>query len=139
MQTLFKFLMFFAIITFAACNSTKDDPKDDPKSMEDLVIADNFSWSTSSPATFSVQAYDNISQPITGARINVYTANPDNGGKLIVSGTTNGAGLYRVEYEVPAYYDSLFVNTNFIGLPSPGMIALNQGGFDVVVGGAQKT
>ncbi|MBU2555621.1 MAG: LruC domain-containing protein [Bacteroidetes bacterium] len=137
MQYALKLFTFFVLVSLAACKTTKDDPNTDPKGIEDLVISDNFNWSTASPATFRVQAYDNINQPVSGARINVFTADPLDGGQLIVSGVTNTSGVYLVEYEVPAYYDSLFVNTDFIGLPSPGMVALNQNGFDLILGGVQ--
>ena len=140
MKYLNSILIAFILAFFiSGCNNTKDTPSEETKSMDDLVVADNFNWSTSAEANFQVQAYDNINQPISGARINVYTSDPLNDGKLIVSGTTDVNGRYLVNYEVPAYYDSLFVNTDYAGLPSPGMVALSQNGFSLTLGGVQPT
>ncbi|MFA5417466.1 MAG: hypothetical protein WC341_03315 [Bacteroidales bacterium] len=133
----FSFLLSAMLLVAVSCDTKKSDPIDHPKGMNDLVIADNFNWSTASDALFKVRALDNSNQPIKGARINVYTSDPREGGKLIVSGVTDANGIYKVDYEVPAYYESLFVSTDFVGLPSPGQVELNQNGFDITLGGQQ--
>jgi len=127
------------LMMVSACNTNKDNPVDEPKGMNDLIVADNFDWSTSQGATFHVKAYDNINQPISGAKINIFTMDPAEGGNLIVSGVTNSNGDYLVDYEVPAYYDSLYVTCDYVGLPTPGMVALNQNGFSITLGGVQTS
>ncbi|OFY50818.1 MAG: hypothetical protein A2W85_18705 [Bacteroidetes bacterium GWF2_41_31] len=133
----FTLLSIVLLLFVVSCNTKKDNPIDNPKGMNNLVVADNFNWSTASDALFQVRALDNTNQPIKGAKINIYTSDPLEGGKLIVSGATNDNGIYQIDYEVPAYYQSLFVTTDYVGLPSPGAVELTDHGFSITLGGQQ--
>jgi LruC domain-containing protein len=138
----FAKLIFLLLISgiFASCNTKPNDnpkPQED-KTMEDLVIPKTFEWSTSKPANLSITAKDNQNQAIQGARISIYTADPDSGGLFIASGITDASGVYTVNHEVPAYYTNLFVRSDYVGLPSPGMVDLNDNGFNITLGGTQK-
>ncbi|NOY49466.1 MAG: LruC domain-containing protein [Chlorobi bacterium] len=127
------------LIASGACKRTETPPQDQAKAMADLQVSDNFNWSTVKPSTFKVTALDNANNAIEGAKILIYTADPDSAdGKLIVSGLTNTNGVYMIDYEVPAYYTQLFVATDYVGLPTPGMINLDNSGFDIVLGGQQQ-
>lgn len=134
------FLLLLVSGILASCNNkSKNTPtpgKD--KTMADLVIPKTFDWSTSKPATFSIHAQDNLNQAIQGARISIFTADPDSGGLLIASGITNATGTYTLNHEVPAYYSNLYVRSDYVGLPSPGLVPLDQNGFNITLGGTQK-
>jgi len=133
------YIFLTAILTAVSCSSSdKGTAEVESKNMNQLVISDDFDWSTTRNVTFQVQALDNMDQPISGARINIYTDDPLEGGNLIVSGLTDESGLYIIDYEVPAYYDSLFVSTDYVGLPSPGEVVLNPDGFSIVLGGMES-
>ncbi len=140
---LFKLLLLALFVGAAlySCNKKNSNPVPaGPKKMKDLVVADNFNWSTTKPATFTVRTADNLGNAIAGAKILIYTKDPEEGGKLITSGVTNQSGVFSVAYEVPAYYTQLFVTTDYVGLPKPGMVDLGQDGFDIQLGGIpQKT
>ncbi len=134
-------ILAIGIFSFLFSCKTKnpEEPNpDQPKKMEDLVIADNFNWSTTKPATFTVRAKDNQGNPVNGAKILVYTDDPDEGGKLITSGVTDSEGLFSVEYEIPAYYTRLYVTTDYVGLPKPGLVELTENGFDIELGGVPE-
>lgn len=115
-----------------------DDPTPNTK-MDQLVVPASFNWSTSKQATFKITALDNLGQPIAGVKFGVYTKSPDDGGSLIVSGVTNTAGVYNVNYAVPTYYNSLYVATNYVGLISGQEVALDNIGFNAVFGGLATT
>jgi LruC domain-containing protein len=106
--------------------------------MEGLKVPDNFDWSTTVKGRFSITALDNIDQPIKGAKFVVYSNDPEQGGKQVVSGVTNQSGNYAIDYEVPAYYTHLWVATDYVGLPNLIQVPLVAGGFDLVVGGRQN-
>jgi LruC domain-containing protein len=128
--------LIVVFLFFVSC--TKRIPNDDPQgatAMEKLSVSSGFGWSTTKNAKFSITALDNIDQPISGAKFFVFTKNPEDGGTLIVSGLTNDQGKYIVDYQVPAYYEKLFISTSFVGLPNEMEVELNQEGFDVVFGG----
>ena len=121
---------------FVSCNKSENPPVINDKTMDNLIVADNFDWSTAKPSTFKVRTLDNINQPIQGAKIAIYTNDPDlEDGKLIVSGQTDGNGYFIIDHDVPAYYEEVFVTTDYVGLPTPGMVSLNNNGFDIVLGG----
>jgi len=128
-------LLLITSLAFSSCKNNNPEPPKD-KGMADLVIDNNFDWSTTKDWTFKVKALDNTNQPIEGAKILVYTNNPDSAdGKLIVSGITNSNGIYEIAYQVPAYYEQLYVSTDYVGLPTPGLINCSNTGFDIILGG----
>lgn len=136
MKTILPLILIGLLLGFASCKRTETTPPETTKTMADLVVSSDFDWSTVKPAMFKVNALNNNNQPIEGAKILIYTADPDSsGGKLVVSGLTDANGLYQVDYEVPAYYEEIFVATDYVGLASPGMVSLSNGGFDIVLGG----
>lgn len=121
---------------FISCNKSDNPPVIDDKTMESLIVADNFDWSTAKASTFKVRALDNINQPIEGAKIAIYTNDPElEEGKLISSGQTDANGYFSIDHNVPTYYEEVFVTTDYVGLPSPGMVSLDNNGFDIVLGG----
>jgi len=145
MKTNYTFLRSFsvlilALLALASCNNKNGDspgPQKE-KTMKDLVVSNNFEWKTSKPANLIITAKDNEGQPIAGAKFSIFSDNPENGGKLIVSGVTNTSGIYSVDYSVPAYYSSLYVRSDYVGLPTPGMVSLNNNGFEITFGGKEK-
>jgi LruC domain-containing protein len=129
-------LALILVTAITSCRKTNNQPDDKP-SMQDLKIPDGFNWSTTVSGVFSISAYDNIDQAISGVKFRVLTNAPDSGGKLIVSGMTNQFGKYTVNYQVPAYYDRLFVSTDYVGLPNLTEVELINGSFELVLGGRQ--
>jgi len=145
MKTTYTFLKNFSLLLLVllalnSCNNNNGDslvPQKE-KTMKNLVIANNFEWKTSKPANLIITAKDNEGQPVAGAKFSIFTENPENGGKLIVSGVTNTSGIYSVDYSVPAYYSALYVRSDFVGLPTPGMVSLDNNGFNIALGGKQR-
>lgn len=130
-----------SLLMLASCNtneSTNPVPENE-KTMEDLVVNSTFEWKTTKPADLQIKALDNTGNPIAGAKFSIFTGDPENGGQLIVSGMTDQSGIYAVDYSVPSYYDSLYVRSDYVGIPTPGMVPLEQNGFDLTLGGEQKT
>lgn len=129
---LLAMLMLTAVFS---CNRDKDDNSSDPESIDGLVVERDFDWATTTDSHFKITALDNQDNPIEGAKMNIYTKDPDKGGTLIVSGVTNADGIYEIDYQVPAYYDSLFVLSDFVGLVNETVVQLSNGGFDLLLGG----
>ena len=131
-----KWLLAIAIVVaISSCNNNKKEEPSPYKKMEDLVVSNDFDWSTTKSAKLTVRAADNLGEPVKGAKIIIYTKDPEEGGKMITSGLTDASGVFSVNYDIPAYYTQLFVTTDYIGLPKPGMVDLDQNGFDILLGG----
>jgi len=129
-------LSFFFIQT--SCRKEVQPIDDNPKDINDLVVNSSFDWSTTIGSTFKVTSLDNTGNALPGVKVAIFTHDPLHGGKLIVSGFTDNDGVYSIQYEVPAYYDSVFVQTSFVGIVSPGMTELTNGGFNLVLGGLHE-
>lgn len=132
-------LLAALIASLLSCKKNADPDKPLPDNqMESLSVPASFNWSTSKPVTLKITALDNLGQAIKGAKFGVYTKDPVEGGSMIVSGITNNNGVYTISYQVPSYYESLFIATDYVGLVNGMEVALGQNGFDVVFGGATK-
>ncbi len=135
LTSLLGFGLFLALIA-SSCSKNTENPDDKPtSSMEELIIPSGFNWSTTQAARFQVTALDNQNNPLEGVKIEVLSDDPENGGKLIVSGTTNQSGVYAIDYQVPSYYNSLFVATDYLGLVNLTEVSLDANGFELVLGG----
>ncbi len=131
-------LIPFLIIQTSCHDKHIDDPTDDTKNMNDLIVSNTFNWSTTIESSFKVTTLSNIGTPVSGVKVAIFTDDPLEEGKLIVSGVTDSNGKYSINYEIPAYYDSIFVQTDFVGILSPGMVELSNGSFDIVLGGIHE-
>lgn len=133
----FWHVVFFVTLLLASCDKNNSNPIDQPAtSMEKLQVSAQFDWSTTRTSTFRITALDNQDQAIEGAKFFIYSANPVEGGDLIVSGITNQMGVYEIDYQVPTYYQTLFVATNYLGLVNETTVTLNEQGFDLILGGS---
>ncbi len=136
MKTIALSLILLAAVAFSACRKNYSD--DNQKTgMETLQVSPGFNWETSKSVRFGITALDNLDQPIRGAKFYIYTADPEADGSLIVSGITNDEGKYIIDYQIPAYYDSLYIETTYLGLPNARAVGLGPLGFDEVFGGRQ--
>jgi LruC domain-containing protein len=131
--------LLFVVLGLYGCNKTSPTDPDTKKTMENLQVPSDFSWSTTKPCFIVITALDNLDEPIIGAKFLIFTKDPELGGTLILSGVTDYRGKYEVNYQVPAYYTELYITTNYVGLPSDRVVALTSSGLDVVFGGKQTT
>jgi len=86
------------------------------RTLDQLVIASDFTWATTRNASISITAKDNLDNPITGVRFTLYTANPDSGGIYLVSGITGTDGTWNSVASLPASMTKVTVFNNFLGL-----------------------
>lgn len=86
------------------------------KTMEQLVVNNNFNWATTNDVAFEITARDNADQPLSGVRFNIYTASPDSGGIFLFSGNTDNQGVFNLTRSLPAYLVEVVITNDFIGL-----------------------
>ncbi|HMM11546.1 MAG TPA: LruC domain-containing protein [Bacteroidales bacterium] len=135
MKKLYIFLLVGVVLAGVSCSKVTGPDDTGKTKMERLSVSPEFNWQTTRHARFSITALDNIGQPIQGAKFEIYTHNPDEGGTLITSGVTGQNGKYVVDYQVPAYYSKLYIKTDYLGLVNGREVDLGPDGFDVVYGG----
>jgi len=130
----FSSLMVSLLILTSSC--TKDDkPEENVTNMDELVAPEGFNFEMVSDVNIQVFAKDNQDGPIKGARINIYSGNPLEGGVLLLSGMTDESGAFETEYPLSKNITELYVTTGYIGLPSETLVTVTDGGINTVLGG----
>jgi hypothetical protein len=125
-----------SMMLLSSCKKESDQTPSDPviTSMDDLKVDPSFTFSTSQPVGIEIRMLDNNDGPVEGMRIDVYTDDPENGGRLMVSGTTDSQGYYRCDYRIPAYMKSVAVCTRAIGFPNMQQVNVVNGSVRCVLG-----
>jgi LruC domain-containing protein len=105
----------------------------------------DFDFSTTRHHDVNISTLNNLSQPIDGVYVELYSQLPldgdgqllpDAAGKLLFSGTTNRAGDLDIKINPPASVDMIYALTYFVGLPPLTSAPLNGPSIDLVIGGA---
>ena len=68
------FLLLPFIMVQTACK--KNNTNNNNKNMNNLVVSNNFDWSTSTEGNFKVTALSNLGTPLSGVKVAIYSANP---------------------------------------------------------------
>ncbi len=137
-RTLLVFLLFISIslLLLSSCKKKEDVPSDPViTSMDDLKAPAGFTFSTSQGVGIEVRMLDNEDNPVPGMRVDVYTSDPEDGGRLMVAGITDGQGYYKVDYRIPAYQKSVVVGTRAIGFPNRTTVNVTAGQIRCTLGG----
>lgn len=129
-----------SFLMFASCDKT--DPKSEEpviiKSIDDLVVSDNFNFDMLSAKNIRVTAQDLYGNNMPGVRIEIYTdfSEETNNGNLILSGITNAQGKFETEFPLSNITGKLFIVTGHIGLPTVTETEVTNTGINVLIGGA---
>lgn len=133
-------LLFATVLLLIACN--KFDKLNNPGTdtgtgtIQSMTVSPSFTFRTSKDVAVSLTTIDNVDQPVGGVRINIYTDFPENGGSQIASFQTNAAGKISDNIKIPAYLDSLVLETSAIGYVNMQKRPLASGKLNVVFGGS---
>jgi len=112
--------LFLSIFYLSSCNkndSPQDNP-DDPVTMEDLHISDNFDFRTSKDITFEFVALSQQNTPLRNVPVLILDKPFIDGGKVLTKGVTNENGIFETVYPIPTYYETVTVVSNYVGLIS---------------------
>lgn len=143
-QATSRFFIGLSVLFVLTLNACKKDSGDfDPQdpgieTMDDLVVSPDFDYRTDKDVNIQIRVYDNLDMPLSGVRLDVYTAHPDSGGSIMLSGITAANGTFTAQHPIPAYYRYLYVGTRFIGLPNMQKTEVLNGSIDLKIGGNQK-
>lgn len=109
-----KSLLLFALVAFifAFQGCKKDDSEPDTNNqMEDLIIPNGFTFETTQDVEISITMPEAINFDDLRSRFNVYTALPEEGGKLITSGSFDASGKYTGIMRIPTMLEEITVST----------------------------
>ena len=129
--------LFGCSLLFTACKKDNQVPASEITSINDLVVDPNFTFQTTNDVGIKVIMLDNNNGPVSGMRVDIYTAIPDSGGKRIISGITDVQGVFQCDYKIAAGVKNLAVGTNAIGFVKMQTVAVNNGLLQCTLGGKQ--
>ena len=125
-------------VLIISCNKTEDYhlPSDNGQ-MADLQVSSSFTFETAKDISVSIRTLDNTGAAVPAIRVSVYTDLPENGGKMILTGSTDNNGLFETDYKIPSGLDSLAVGTTAIGFCDMQKVSVSGGALNVTLGGKE--
>lgn len=136
-----RWLLVIPILLVQSCIkkdfSGATNPPVEATSMDNLQVDPGFTFSTGHDVDVSITTLDNADNAVPGVRVNIYSDYPENGGSLIASCFTNSQGIYNGSFRMPAYEDSLVLQTDAIGFIQWQKRAISSNELSCVYGGSK--
>ena len=117
-KPLWAILSILIFLTFSSCEKSLD-PVEPPiienKTMDDLVISDSFDFTTSQVLDLKITSSDYLGLPAT--KIEIFNANPNDGGTIIKSGITDKAQVFETSFSIPSHLTEVHIRrTTYNGI-----------------------
>lgn len=117
-------LVAVVLLTFGCDNTTKSSNNNYQETdFADLQIEDNFDFSTTENINVELKVSSGGSAGVARIPFKIYDKDPNDGGRLFDSGTTNANGVFSSKITLPSYVKSLFV----VGYMTSLEIPINNG------------
>ncbi|MEM8558497.1 MAG: LruC domain-containing protein [Bacteroidota bacterium] len=120
-------------LLFAGCDASDTDAPDtvDGGGIESMQVAPDFDYATTRTASVNVRALTNGDAPLEGVRFDVF-----DGEKLLGSAFTDAQGRIQADFVTSASTTELTLRTDYVGLASEQVVALDGGEATAQFGGA---
>ena len=132
-------LIFILLISWS-CREQLEivDSASNPDALSQLVAPQGFNFESTNEVSINVSTRLPNDASWANIPVQIYVGNPEQGGKLLSSGITNGAGQFEVNLSLPSYLDSIYVSTKQIGLPNTLGFEISPI-LDITIGGSQDS
>jgi LruC domain-containing protein len=108
----------------------------DSTTIDNLQIDPAFTFNTGNNVSVKITTLDNADNIVPNIRVNIYSDYPENGGQLISSCFTGSRGVFTGTVKLPAYADSLVLETSAIGFVPLQKRKINANSIDCIFGGS---
>ena len=107
-------LFIGTMFSFSSCIDTSDlNLKDKDKTIENLVVSDDFNWETSKSVVLILNAISE--HPELSSKVSVYNANPNLNGALLLNCGVTESKYFEGELQVLVAQEKLFFECEFPG------------------------
>jgi LruC domain-containing protein len=130
-----------ALIVAQSCtknSSTDPTPNPTPTTIDNLVIPDNFNFTTGSNVQLVVNAADVNGNPLVGVRFDAYLKNGSES-RLVQTFATDSKGAAQAYITAPAYFDSVQFVPQYIGIPGDVTVKIVNNIASVTYGAPSKS
>lgn len=117
--TILTVALVFCLLSLAACDDDDNPAEPDPgqQPIEELDIPADFDFSTLRRLALNVAVNSPSNDPVEGIRINAYASQFEGGqpANLVCSGVTGQNGRFDMQFDAPAYWDRIWLQTDLVG------------------------
>lgn len=109
-----------AMIFFIGCSKDSSVSQPDPvnKNMDQLTVNPAFNFETVKNVTVTIKVQTPTPEALSGVPVKLYKGSPSNGGAYIETLVSDANGMISSVVVLPGYLDSLYIATDYIGLPN---------------------
>jgi LruC domain-containing protein len=86
--------------------------------LSNLNISNDFNFKTTKDISLNLVSKLSSGEIVGNIKFHVYNKDPEQGGSIITSFQTDSLGKGKSNITIPSYLDSVFITTDYIGLPS---------------------
>ncbi|MEL6822865.1 MAG: LruC domain-containing protein, partial [Calditrichota bacterium] len=124
------------LLIWSGCDKQASEPiVDDQVSMTDLVIDNDFDFSTTQNVDLNILVSDNRNEVLKNVKLELYTADPDSdGGQLIATGATGDDGRFTRTVSLPTGVEKVYLRSVHVGVMPGGYVPIENGGIRATFG-----
>ncbi|MBI9032979.1 MAG: LruC domain-containing protein [Bacteroidales bacterium] len=139
-----KLILLIVIFGTVLASCRKPDPNPNPgeepnpvnSAMEDLIISEDFNFSTTKVVNFNIKIEDINGNAYNKIPVIIYDRNRmEEGARILYKGITNIDGEFISPIVIPTYIDSVYIASNYIGVANIEMVSVASGNVNLSVGG----
>ena len=116
-----KSLSMAALAVIALISCKKEDDK--KQTNTNPAVSSEFNYET----TVKAGIYFDVPDHLENATFELYTADPEDGGKLLTQGKFNTTGVFESSYILPSSLEEVFFRSTYVGLPGGFTIPVDNG------------
>lgn len=103
--------LLIASIIFQGCNKPDPDPPTPDNGMDDMIVPDGFTFETTQDVDITINMPSTVDFTNLRSRFDIYSADPNEGGMLITSGSFNENGEFSGIIRIPVTLTEVTVIT----------------------------
>lgn len=127
-----------AFLALGGCKKEQPLNSNDPVEADgfaEIKVSEHFNWSTTQQVSCRIKAVTNEGAPMRNVKFSIYNGDPASNGKLLIAGATDQSGEFSIDYKFPSYLESVFIETDYIGLPHGQSVPVTNGQVSLYLGG----
>lgn len=111
MRNLYRLLAVGIVFMAFGCQKNDDGMNPEETGMDEIQVSDRFNYETTRDIELKVILPNSVDYSGTKRRIDIYSMSPADGGKKLFSSGAGENGQSLSDFRVPAYLDSLYVQS----------------------------
>lgn len=137
-----KRILLFALCTGLLVSCKRELPDNsgnnptNPGSIFELSVPNGFNYESAKDVGLEIGILNREDQKVSGVRVALYSALPEEGGKLVFKGITDKDGLMKATVRIPLELKHLYLESSFAGIPSGIELPVQGASIKLTLGGS---